>query len=89
LFFLPLQEQKKKAVKSFMQQYLELLSEGEKVENEDVEEVYDFDEKNVTMEATINKLFNKVDDILDDKKKIITEETEEVKPKNKTKKQKK
>lgn len=85
----PLQEQKKKAVKSFMQQYLELLSEGEKVENEDVEEVYDFDEKNVTMEATINKLFNKVDDILDDKKKIITEETEEVKPKNKTKKQKK
>ena len=81
----PLQEVKRNATKSFMKQYLELLSENEKKAEDYIEEAYDFDEKNVTMEATINKLFNKVDNILEksEKKEVISETAKDKKKKSK------
>lgn len=60
----PLMESKKKT-KSFLAQYFDMLSEGQKETDGLTEEVYDYDSHNVTMESTINKIFNKVDSLID------------------------
>lgn len=61
------ESKKKKAVKSFTEQYFDMLSEGEKREEDGIlEEAYDFDEKNVTMDYKIKGIFNKIENLIDE-----------------------
>lgn len=77
-----LKEHKKSSTKSFMQQYLDMLSENQKEEREILDEPFDFDEKNITMEAKINNIFNKIDGLIDEdaieRENIISEAIEDL-----------
>ena len=61
----PISEQRTKA-KSFLSQYFDLLSESAKKDEEATEEVYDFDERNVTLQEQVNKIFNRIEKLVDE-----------------------
>ena len=78
-----LKEQKKKATKSFTQQYFDILSEAKKEEEDGIlEEPFDFDGKNVTMETTLKRVLDKFENLVDEdsleREDIINEAIENV-----------
>ena len=78
-----LKEVKKKAAKSFTQQYFDILSEAKKEEEDGtLDEPFDFDGKNVTMEETLKRVLDKFENLVDEdsleREDIINEAIENV-----------
>lgn len=66
---------KKKAAKSFTEQYFDMLIKEQRETDGEAEEIVDFDGKAVTTEATIKSIFDTIDGIVD-KNKLLNEETD-------------
>lgn len=66
---------KKKAAKSFTEQYFDMLIKEQRETDGETEEIVDFDGKAVTTEATIKSIFDTIDGIVD-KNKLLNEETD-------------
>lgn len=71
---------KKKAAKSFTEQYFDMLMKEQKEADGEAEEVMDFEGKSVTTEATIKSIFDTIDGIVD-KNKLLNEETDRMEAK--------
>jgi hypothetical protein len=59
-----LNEKKKERIKSFTERYFERLNEGIKEDPDYVEEVIDFEGKNVTINEKVNRIFDKINNII-------------------------
>lgn len=59
-----LNEKKKERIKSFTERYFEKLNEGIKEDPDYVEEVIDFEGKNVTINEKVNRIFDKINNII-------------------------
>jgi hypothetical protein len=57
---------KKQHAKTFLEQYFDLLSENAVNEETEDADVYDFEEKNVTLQEQVNKIFNKIENLVDE-----------------------
>lgn len=79
-------ESKKAATKSFMQKYFDMLNENEKIESGVVEEAYDYDSKNATIEHQINVVCNKIDELIsidnNDRARLIEAAAKQIKNNN-------
>lgn len=79
----PMESRKKKKpvineVKTFTEQYFDLLNKCIKESPDYVEEPFDFESKNVFINEVVGNIFDKIDNLLDDSdKNIISEEVED------------
>ena len=78
-----LSEVKKSRTKTFTEQYFNLLSESEKKEDDgSLEEPFDFDGKNITMEHRLKSVLDKFENLVDEdsleRETLISEAVEDL-----------
>ena len=76
-----LKEYKKKAAKTYTEEYFELLSEAKKEEDDGfLEEPYDFEGKSVTIQENLKKVLDKFENLVDEdsleREELISEAVE-------------